>query len=186
VTISTADSSTRLTWARTGVTSRRDALNFVAIDFETANHRPDSACAVGLVKVAGGRIVERAVHLIRPPSRQFVFTWVHGLTWRDVEQAEDFGQLWPRLAPLLEGAEFLAAHNAPFDKGVLNACCVAYALAAPSLPFQCTVQLSRRAWNIRPTKLSDVCRALDIELNHHEALSDAMACAQIVLAAHAA
>jgi DNA polymerase III subunit epsilon len=170
---------------RTAISSARAAMNFVAIDFETANHRADSACAVGLVKVVGGEIVDKAVHLIRPPSRQFAFTWVHGLSWGDVERAEDFGRLWPRLAPLLAGAEFLAAHNAPFDKGVLHACCATYALAAPSLPFQCTVQLSRRAWNIRPTKLSDVCRALDIELNHHEALSDAMACAQIVLAAHA-
>jgi DNA polymerase III epsilon subunit-like protein len=48
------------------------------------------------------------------------------------------------------------------------------------------VQISRRAWNIRPTRLSDVCNALDIALNHHEALSDANACAQIVLAAHLA
>jgi DNA polymerase-3 subunit epsilon len=171
---------------RTAASSLPAPLNFVAIDFETANHRADSACAVGLVKVAGGEIVDKAVHLIRPPSREFAFTWVHGLSWRDVERAEDFGQIWPKLAPLLDGAEFLAAHNAPFDRGVLSACCATYALAAPSLPFQCTVQLSRRAWNIRPTRLSDVCRALDIELNHHEALSDAMACAQIVLAAHAA
>ena len=44
--------------------------------------------------------------------------------------------------------------------------------------------MARRAWNIRPTKLSDVCRKLGIALNHHEALSDAMACAQIVLAAN--
>ena len=33
-------------------------MNFVAIDFETANTQPDSACAVGLVKVVGGEIVE--------------------------------------------------------------------------------------------------------------------------------
>lgn len=160
-------------------------LNFVAIDFETANHRRDSACALGLVKVVDGEIVDRAIHLIRPPTREFAFTWVHGLTWKDVETAEDFGRLWPKLAPLVDGADFFAAHNASFDRGVLYACCAAYGLAAPTLPFRCTVQLSRRTWNIRPTKLSDVCSALGISLNHHEALSDAMACAQIVLAAHA-
>ena len=44
--------------------------------------------------------------------------------------------------------------------------------------------MARRAWNICPTKLSDVCRKLGIALNHHEALSDAMACARIVLAAN--
>ena len=164
-------------------TLSRSGLNFVAIDFETAAYRRDSACAIGLVKVVDGAIVDRAVHLIRPPSRQFVFTHIHGLTWMDVETADDFGRLWPRLTPLLEGATFLAAHNAAFDKGVLRACCTAYGLAAPTLPFRCTVQIARRAWNIRPTRLSDVCRELRIALDHHEALSDATACAEIVLAA---
>jgi len=158
-------------------------MNFVAIDFETANYQPDSACAVGLVKVASGEIVDKAVHLIRPPTKEFVFTYVHGLTWKDVAKSDDFGTLWPKLAPLLDGATFFAAHNAPFDKGVLHACCATYGIRAPSLPFRCTVQMSRRAWNIYPTKLSDVCKKLKIALNHHEALSDAMACAQIVLAA---
>ena len=158
-------------------------MNFVAIDFETANYQPDSACAVGLVKVAGGEIVDKAVHLIRPPTKQFVFTYVHGLTWKDVANSEDFGALWPKLAPLLAGATFFAAHNASFDRSVLRACCASHGLRAPSLPFRCTVQISRRAWNIRPTKLSDVCKKLEIPLNHHEALSDAMACAKIVLVA---
>jgi DNA polymerase-3 subunit epsilon len=158
-------------------------MNFVAIDFETANYQPDSACAVGLVKVVGGQIVDTAVHRIRPPTKRFAFTYIHGLTWKDVAQADDFGALWPKLEPLLAGAAFFAAHNAPFDRGVLRACCARYRLAAPSLPFRCTVQISRRVWNIYPTKLSDVCARLRIALNHHEALSDAMACAQIVLAA---
>ena len=82
----------------------KGSMNFVAIDFETANYQPDSACAVGLVKVVGGEIVDQAVHLIRPPTKQFVFTYIHGLTWKDVAKSDDFGTLWPKLEPLLEGA----------------------------------------------------------------------------------
>ena len=107
----------------------KGSMNFVAIDFETANYQPDSACAVGLVKVVGGEIVDQAVHLIRPPTREFVFTHIHGLRWKDVANADDFGTLWPRLEPMLDGAEFFAAHNAPFDKGVLRACCARYGIA---------------------------------------------------------
>lgn len=158
-------------------------MNFVAIDFETANHRPDSACAIGLVKVVGGVIAERIVHLIKPPTREFVFTYIHGLSWKDVAQAEDFGQLWPQIEPIFVGAEFLVAHNASFDKRVLALCCATYGVPMPSQSFHCTVQIARRTWNIRPTKLSNVCETLNIELNHHEALSDAMACAQIMLEA---
>jgi len=159
-------------------------MNFVAIDFETANYAQNSACAVGLVKIVDGVITDKAVHLIKPPSRDFVFTWVHGLRWKDVADADDFGTLWPTLTLFLEGADFLAAHNASFDKGVLEGACAHYGITAPTLPFRCTVQMARKAWNLRPTKLPDVCRHLGIDLDHHNALSDAMACALIVLAAN--
>ena len=59
-------------------------------------------------------------------------------------------------------------------------CCAAAGLAAPALPYLCTVKLARAAWNVRPTRLPDVCRYLAIPLNHHDALSDATACASIV------
>jgi DNA polymerase III subunit epsilon len=165
-------------------TGHEEALSFVAIDFETANYNPRSACSVGLVKVLRGDIVDKAVHLIRPPTRDFVFTYIHKLTWKDVAKSDDFGALWPTIERFLEGSEFLAAHNAAFDKGVLHACCSSYGIVAPSLPFRCTVQIARRTWKIYPTKLPDVCNRLGIALNHHHALSDAMACAQIVLAAN--
>jgi DNA polymerase-3 subunit epsilon len=159
-------------------------MNFVAIDFETANFRRNSACSVGLVKVSDGKIVDAAVHLIRPPTKEFVFTHIHGLTWADVANSDDFGKLWPTLDRFLDRAEFLVAHNASFDKGVLHSCCMSYGISPPTLPFVCTVQISRSTWNIYPTKLSDICRKLGIPLNHHEALSDANACAQIFLAAN--
>lgn len=50
--------------------------DFVAIDFETADQGADSACAVGLVKVEGGRIVRSESHLIRPPRRTILFTYI--------------------------------------------------------------------------------------------------------------
>lgn len=162
-----------------------DGPSFVAIDFETADPGADSACAIGLVKVDGGKIVEKHVRLIKPPRKLFHFTRIHGIQWSDVAAKLTFGQLWPSLEPILRGAEFLAAHNASFDRRVLAACCAAAGLEMPPLPFVCTVKLARSTWGIRPTKLSDVCSHLDIELNHHEALSDAYACARIVLAAHA-
>jgi DNA polymerase-3 subunit epsilon len=156
---------------------------FVAIDFETADAGRDSACAVGLVRVEGGEIVRREQRLIRPPRSRFEFTWVHGITWEDVRGEPPFGRVWPELAGILEGAEFLAAHNAGFDRSVLSSCCRAADLPAPALPFECTMRLARRAWGIRPTRLPDVCGRLGIELRHHDALSDAEACARILLRA---
>ena len=157
--------------------------HFTAIDFETASSGPESACAIGLVRVSEGRILQQAVRLIRPPSPRFQFTGIHGITWEDVKGAPTFAQVWRSLAPLLEGSQCLVAHNASFDRRVLHACCAHYGLPAPTLPFLCTVNVARQHWGIYPTKLSDVCRELDLPLNHHEALSDAVACAKILMLA---
>lgn len=102
---------------------RVPAPAFVAIDFETADHEPDSACSVALVRVEGGRIVGREHRLIRPPRRTFHFTYLHGIDWCHVKDAPLFDALWPEVAGILEGAEFLAAHHAVFDERVLRTCC---------------------------------------------------------------
>ena len=156
---------------------------FVAIDFETANFQSDSACSIGLVRVEGTQIIRKEHHLIRPPYRNFQFTYIHGITWSDVAKAPDFGEVWPKISDIFDGVDFVAAHNVGFDRRVLLACCERYKIKAPVTEFVCTVQLARAKWNIRPTKLPDVCRHLDIKLAHHHALSDAEACARILLAA---
>ena len=45
------------------------------------------------------------------------------------------------------------------------------------------MKIARSTWGIYPTKLPNVCNYLDIKLNHHDALSDAEACAKIFIAA---
>lgn len=157
---------------------------FVALDFETADYSRDSACALGLVRVENHQIVRRTYHLIRPPRRRFAFTYLHGITWEDVAGQPTFAELWPSLNPFLEGADFLAAHNASFDRAVLHKCCETAGFNPPRIPFRCTVQLARQTWNIHPTKLNNVCDHLGITLKHHHAASDAEACALIVIAAH--
>jgi len=157
---------------------------FVALDFELADRRLDSACAVALVRVEGGAIVERVARLIRPPRTRFTFTRLHGISFEQVEAAPTFAAVWPAISPLLTGADFIAAHNAAFDRSVLHACCVGSGLRPPDLRFLCTMRLAREKWGIHPTRLPDVCRHLGLPLRHHDALSDAEACARIILALH--
>jgi len=75
------------------------------------------------------------------------------------------------------------AHNASFDSSVLEACCEAARIRPPELGFHCTMRLSRQIWGIHPTRPPDVCRSLNLPLDHHDPLSDARACAYIVIKA---
>src|SRR5882724_10769880 len=71
------------------------SMSFVAIDFETADRSLDSACAVALVKVENGQIIDRNYWLIRPPREEFRFTYLHGISWKNVADQPTFQELWP-------------------------------------------------------------------------------------------
>jgi len=156
---------------------------FVALDFETADYGRDSACAVGIVKVSNLRIAHEASYLIRPPRKTFHFSYLHGITWDHVADKPNFRRIWPGILPVLGDADFLAAHKASFDRSVLEACCEAARIRPPDLGFLCTMVLARQVWGIYPTRLPDVCRCLRLRLEHHDPLSDARACAKIVIKA---
>jgi|WetSurMetagenome_2_1015567.scaffolds.fasta_scaffold48576_3 DNA polymerase III subunit epsilon len=156
---------------------------FAAIDFETADYGRDSACAVAVVVADSGKIIYQGSALLRPPRRNFIFTYIHGIAWEDVAHMPSFKDFWPKLLPLFSGVDFIAAHNASFDRSVLHACCKDSGVSAPDVSFLCTMKMARRLWNIYPTKLPDVCGHFNISLTHHDAASDALACASIVLKA---
>ncbi|NNN06310.1 MAG: hypothetical protein HKL90_10460 [Elusimicrobia bacterium] len=71
---------------------------------------------------------------------------------------------------------FVAIDFETADQGRDSACAIGLVKAVND-------KIARKAWAIRPTKLPDVCRHLGLKLSHHDALSDAEACANIVLAA---
>lgn len=158
--------------------------SFVALDFETAGRRHDSACAIGMVRVENNQIVELFHHLIRPPRPHFAYTYVHGITWADVAQSPSFREAWTRSERMLRGVEAIAAHNAIFDQTVLEASCRTAGLEPPRLPFVCTMDLARRIWKVQSASLPSICAYLEIPLNHHDSASDAMACARILMAAN--
>ena len=162
-------------------------MNFTAIDFETATGARNSACSVGIVTVRGGVIVDRYHTLIRPPGN--VYNWhntqVHGITAQQTENAASFASLFPEIEQRLEGHS-LVAHNAPFDRAVLVSCLQAAGFDPTDYAqrdhWECTLKLYR-AKGYKPCRLSDCCSALEIPLKHHDALSDAVACAELYLRA---
>jgi len=157
---------------------------FAAIDFETADHGSDSACAIGVVVSRNGRIEERFSALIRPPRSQVMFTRYHGLTWDRLCEQPGFQEVWNRVVPLVASASFLVAHNAAFDRRILHGCCDAHGISRPPHRIYCTYRLSKRVWpGGRSYRLPDICRRVGIQLTrHHDAEADAEACARLMLA----
>ena len=159
-------------------------MNFTAIDFETANAKRTSACSIGLVKVENGVIVAEKSFLIKPQPNFFYasFIDIHHITQAMVKDAPLFGELWPDIREMIEDTELLVAHNASFDMSVLRACLELEMIRSYLPPHLCTVRLSKQHLPfLYNHKLNTVCEYFDIELDHHEALSDARGCANILL-----
>jgi DNA polymerase-3 subunit epsilon len=160
-------------------------MNFVAIDFETANGAKNSACALGIVTVKDGIIADSYYTLIKPPGN--AYHWgcvrVHGIKPADSQSSLTFYDLYPEIQQRLQG-QIIVAHNAAFDRSVLRACMESARLNYDTLDihdkWQCTVQIYRKK-GFKPCGLSACCEVLGIELEHHQALSDAKACAELFL-----
>lgn len=166
------------------VASHQQIGSFAAIDFETATNQRSSACALGVVIVDAGRIVDERSWLIRPPNNEYNWfnTSVHGLSAADTEDAPPFGDVWAQAADLI-GDRVLVAHNAAFDMSVLRQSAIFHNYAPPEASFLCTLRLARSRWpDLGSWRLPDVCDAFGITgLNHHDALSDARAAARVLL-----
>ncbi|MDR2923074.1 MAG: 3'-5' exonuclease [Treponema sp.] len=157
--------------------------DFIAIDFETAMYKPNSAISIGLVRYRGYQPVETYYSLIRPPSLYIRpdFTDIHGLTIDDVIDKPDFGYLWENGIRDFLGDTPLAAHNAAFDMGVLRAVLEWYELPVPELRYFCTCRLARRTWpGFKSYALTALAARFDIAYNAHNALDDAMTCGKLV------
>jgi DNA polymerase-3 subunit epsilon len=165
--------------------SAAGGLDFVAIDVETANSRRGSICAIGAAVVRDGVVVSTHSWLTRPPTGLDHFDGInislHGITPDMVANQPSFAE---RLDQLLEvtGGLPLVAHNAAFDIGALREACMAVDREWPTADYACSLIMARRALDLISYRLPMVAGECGVDLAaHHEAGSDALACAHVVL-----
>lgn len=146
---------------------------FTAIDFETAHAKLWSICQVGLVRIEHGQVTKEIDLLVQPPGNEYHWgnTRVHGISRKETAHAPTFAEVWPQIEPYIVG-QHVVAHNAPFDCSCLKASLDFYKLPEPLFQSHCTVKIFKR-------NLALLCNAYGIELQHHNALSDAKACAAL-------
>jgi len=159
------------------------SLDFVALDFETANSFRGSPCAVGMVRVVDGEVAETRRLLMRPPSE---YDWfdefnisLHGITPEMVKGQPRFRD---RLAEIVAfvGDLPVVAHNAAFDLGVIRDACDESNLRWPTLSYACTLVLARQTYSLLSYSLPWVAEAAGLDFDgHHDPEADAVAAARI-------
>ena len=155
---------------------------YIAFDVETPNRFNSRMSAIGIAVVEDGRIVDSFYSLVDPePPFDWFNTQLTGIDSEAVAGAPTFPELWERIEPLMSSG-ILVAHNAPFDMGVLKKCLQGYGIEwRTEVQGLCTVRMGRRLLPGISHRLNDMCAYFGIDLAHHRADSDSMACAQILL-----
>ncbi len=161
-------------------------MRYVAIDFETANSFVGSICAVGLAVIRDGTIEESRFWLVKPHKNHRYFdpfnVSIHGIRASDVADAPEFDAIYrEEILPRITG-NVVAAHNAAFDMSALRHALDLYRIEYPHIRYLCTYKASVRTWeDLENHKLDTVSKYLNFSFKHHDALEDALACANILL-----
>lgn len=158
-------------------------MNFVGIDFETANEKRNSPCSIGIAVVKNGEVIEKVHHLIKPKEMRFmpINIGIHGIRPRMVQNELEFDKMWEKIKHYFND-NLIIAHNASFDISVLRKTLELYNIEMPSFQYICTMKLSRNFYrNLDNARLSTVNNFLGYEFKHHDALADAIACNNILL-----
>jgi DNA polymerase III subunit epsilon len=147
--------------------------NFTAVDFETAQGKRWSICQIGLVRIENKQITNRINLLVCPPGNIYfsMNTQIHGISERHTRNAPNFSNVWPHIKPFIEN-QTVVAHNGAFDFNCLSQTLSYYKLAQPNYQQQCTLKIYGKG-------LALCCAEYKISLKHHDALSDALACAEL-------
>lgn len=157
-------------------------MNFVAIDFETANEQRSSACSLGIVVIKNGICTESKSWLIRPNELRFneLNIWINGIYPEDVANAPEFNELWPEIEHYF-ASDIIIAHNASFDISVLRAVLNQYSIPFPQTDYFCSWKTAKKVWpGLLSYRLENIAEFLGIDFLHHKAEQDAYACASII------
>lgn len=153
--------------------------DFVAIDFETATGLRTSACALGMVKVIDGVIVQKYYTIINPIRDEFTDFQpnlrIHGIPLSVSEKVKSFAEVFDFIRDFI-GDFRIVCHNKGADIAILRQTMDFYKLRGiENNEIVCTYQMTGKS-------LKNCCDEFNIELpNHHDAMCDAEACANIYL-----
>ncbi len=158
-------------------------MKFAVVDLETTGGTPENGriTEVGIVLLDDFEVVGTYQKLLDPgmPIQPFVVK-LTGITDEMVSGQPQFNDVAEEIAELIQDRIFVA-HNVQFDCKFL---CAEMRRACIKLnpPRLCTVKLSRKFFPGFPSySLHNLIESLELpDFNHHRALADAMAAAEIL------
>ncbi len=160
-------------------------MEFVALDVETANADCSSICQIGIARFEDGCLAEEWSTLVNPEDDFDPFNVsIHGISEDMVEGSPVFPNVVENVRLRLKSGTTVC--HTPFDRVAVSQACSKYDLEGFECIWLDSARVARRTWTQfarRGYGLHNVCAAIGYEFRHHDALEDAKAAAQVLLAA---
>lgn len=160
-------------------------MDFIALDFETANADMSSICQIGLAIFKNGLLQNEWKTYIDPEDFfDEMNISIHGINDSTVEGAPTLPDVASRIYEYLD--DRIAVCHTHFDRVAIKQACIKYNLRMPTCTWLDSARVTRRAWEQFAWSgygLANVCTSLGYQFTHHDALEDAKAAAHILLAA---
>ena len=159
--------------------------HFIAIDVETANADLASICQIGIARYERGNLVDEWSSLINPNDHfDPINTSIHGITKTDVKDSPTIEEVSGTLDELMSNR--ISVCHTHFDRVSINLAFAKHGLPEIETTWLDSAKVARRTWREVSRSgygLANVCEKIGYEFEHHDALEDAKACAQVLLAA---
>tara|TARA_R110001592_G_scaffold13807_1_gene62988 strand:+ start:415 stop:1311 length:897 start_codon:yes stop_codon:yes gene_type:complete len=160
-------------------------MDFVAVDVETANPDMASICQIGLAEYRNGVLYREWVSYVDPEDYfDSNNVQVHGIDEKVVLGSPTFLGILDVIREFL-GDSICVCHT-HFDRVSIARAFDKYLIPDFEIEWLDSAKVARRTWEECAWKgygLGPVCSKIGYEFKHHDALEDAKACAQILLAA---
>jgi DNA polymerase III subunit epsilon len=160
-------------------------MRFVAIDVETANADMASICSIGVAVFEHGQVVDEWYSLIDPKDYfDGINISIHGITEADVRGAPTFKAARAEIDRWL-GGQIVVTHT-HFDRVAMHQAAARWSLPSLECTWLDSARVVRRTWPDCARSgygLSAVCERIGYMFDHHNALEDAKASGQVLLAA---
>jgi DNA polymerase-3 subunit epsilon len=160
-------------------------VEFIAVDVETANADMSSICQVGLATFRDQALVEEWKSYLDPQDFfDPLNVSIHGIDEETVARAPTLPQIARALCERLSG--HITVCHTHFDRVSIRQAFAKYGIEPPNCAWLDSARVARRTWSECSSKgygLSDVCAKIGYEFVPHDALEDAKAAGQILLAA---
>jgi DNA polymerase-3 subunit epsilon len=160
-------------------------MEFVALDFETANADLSSICQLGFAHFKDGFLQDEWKTYVDPEGFfDEINISIHGIDESTIKGAPKLPDIVNCIYSYLD--DRIAICHTHFDRVALHKACAKYGLRVPTCTWLDSARVSRRTWEqcaYRGYGLGNVCAILGYQFVQHDALEDAKAAAHILLAA---